>query len=51
MKKFVRIAALLMALLMALTCFTGCGNKEEATALKIGITGPLTGGAAIYDSF
>ncbi len=48
MKKFVRIAALLMALLMALTCFTGCGNKEEATALKIGITGPLTGGAAIY---
>ncbi len=47
MKKFVRIAALLMALLMALTCFTGCG-KEEATALKIGITGPLTGGAAIY---
>ena len=47
MKKFVRIAALLMALLMALTCFTGCG-KEEAAAIKIGITGPLTGGAAIY---
>ena len=47
MKKFVRIAALLMALMLALTCFTGCG-KEESTAIKIGITGPLTGGAAIY---
>ncbi len=48
MKKFARIAALLMVLVLALTCFAGCGEKEEATAIKIGITGPLTGGAAIY---
>jgi len=48
MKKFVKIAAVLMALVLALTCVAGCGEKKEATAIKIGITGPLTGGAAIY---
>ena len=48
MKKFARIAALLMVLVLAVTCIAGCGEKEEATAIKIGITGPLTGGAAIY---
>ncbi|MBQ7095038.1 MAG: ABC transporter substrate-binding protein [Clostridia bacterium] len=47
MKKFAKVIALLTVLMLALTCFVGCG-KEEATALKIGITGPLTGGAAIY---
>ncbi len=47
MKKFAKVIALLTVLVLALTCFVGCG-KEEATALKIGVTGPLTGGAAIY---
>ena len=47
MKKFAKVIALLVVLALALTCFVGCG-KEEATALKIGVTGPLTGGAAIY---
>ncbi|MDO5441841.1 MAG: ABC transporter substrate-binding protein [Bacillota bacterium] len=48
MKKFL---AVLLALAMVFT-FAACGGeKEEATAsgaIKVGCTGPLTGGAAIY---
>ncbi len=49
-----RILALGVAVLMVLACLAGCGNQESASgsaganALKIGGTGPLTGGAAIY---
>ena len=48
MKRMIKFSCLIVALVMVLACFAGCGKKEEATALKIGITGPLTGGAAIY---
>lgn len=45
---------LLLAVMMIVACFavSGCGKKEEKAAapavIKIGGTGPLTGGAAIY---
>ena len=46
MKKFL---ALVLAVVMIAAMFTGCGKKESAsTALKIGMSGPLTGGAAVY---
>lgn len=60
MKKF---TALFLAVLMCAVVFTGCGgsgsgssastpastgNSESASAIRIGGTGPLTGGAAIY---
>ena len=46
MKKFV---ALMMALMMCLGCLAGCGKADpDAGKIKIGGTGPLTGGAAIY---
>ena len=47
MKKFL---ALMMAVLMMVTMLTACGGKEAAdpSTIKIGMTGPLTGGAAVY---
>ena len=52
MKKFI---ALMMACLMVAGMFAGCGAKEEAAApasdsaaIKLGMCGPLTGGAAVY---
>ncbi len=48
MKKCSKIVAVLAIVALALCCFTGCGEKAENTAIKIGGTGPLTGGAAIY---
>ena len=57
MKKFI---ALMMAVLMVASLFAGCGAKEEAAeapaeapaevagAIKLGMCGPLTGGAAVY---
>lgn len=41
---------IVLAVVMVLACLAGCGSakKEDATAFKIGGTGPLTGGAAIY---
>ena len=49
MKKFTKIACLLLALTMVLG-MTACGAKEDAASnvYKIGGVGPLTGGAAIY---
>ena len=49
MKKFL---AILMAALMVAAMFAGCGGKTDYTANNteyvIGVSGPLTGGAAIY---
>ena len=46
MKKFF---ALMMAAMMVVAMFAGCGNAEaDAGTIKIGMTGPLTGGAAVY---
>lgn len=54
MKKF---TAMVMACLMVMSLLAGCGAKEEAAvtndasasnAIKIGMCGPLTGGAAVY---
>ncbi len=50
MKKFI---AMLLAVLMMATLFTACGGDEPATndgtaAIKLGLSGPLTGGASVY---
>ena len=55
MKKFI---AMMLAVLMMVSMFAGCGAKEEAPAaaapaevagaIKLGMCGPLTGGAAVY---
>ena len=47
MKKMI---AILMAVLMVATLLVGCGGGKKASAntIKIGMTGPLTGGAAVY---
>ena len=46
-----KVLAMLMAALMVAAMFTGCGSKKAAgssDAIKIGMCGPLTGGAAVY---
>jgi len=48
MKKFI---AMMLAVMVMASMFAGCGaSKPEAdpSVLKIGMTGPLTGGAAVY---
>lgn len=47
MKKFVKVAALCLALAMIVTAFAGCGEKK-ADEIFIGATGPLTGDASSY---
>lgn len=51
MKKKIRIFALLLSVLTVLGCMAGCGNKnyaENNTEYVIGLSRPLTGGAAVY---
>ncbi|MBO4937845.1 MAG: ABC transporter substrate-binding protein [Oscillospiraceae bacterium] len=45
-----KVFALVMAAMMVVAMFAGCGSSSSADAgtIKIGMTGPLTGGAAIY---
>lgn len=46
-----KVLAMLMAALMVAAMFTGCGSKkaaESSDAIKIGMCGPLTCGAAVY---
>ena len=47
MKKFI---AMFLAVAMMATMFVGCGGAETESAgtIKIGMSGPLTGGAAVY---
>jgi len=49
--KTMKIVSLILALAMVVgmcSMFTGCGKKEESTTFKIGMSGPLTGGASVY---
>lgn len=49
MKKFLKKAvSLSLAAMLAASCFAGCGEKKSEDVFKIGISGPLTGGAASY---
>ena len=51
MNTFKKLAAVLMAVAMMVTCFAGCGKTNYAannTEYVIGLSGPLTGGAAVY---
>ncbi len=53
-KGLLKIGATVLALAMGVACFTGCGGGlkvpdfTETANIKIGASGPLTGGAAIY---
>ncbi|MCQ2454925.1 MAG: ABC transporter substrate-binding protein [Clostridia bacterium] len=51
MKKLVKVLCLIMAIAMICSCFAGCGKKgytANNTKYVIGMSGPLTGPAAIY---
>ena len=51
MKNFKKVLAVVMALTLIVTCFAACGgNKDDnkANEIVIGVSGPLTGGAAQY---
>ena len=58
MKHLRKVLALLLVAALCLCCFAACGEKEpaepsengnvEAGTLKIGVIGPMTGGAALY---
>ena len=50
MKKMIKFAALVLAAVLALFCFVGCGTNYTAnnTEYVIGMSGPLTGGVSIY---
>ena len=44
-----KVFALVMAAMMVVAMFAGCSSaKADPKVLKIGMTGPLTGGAAVY---
>ena len=46
-----KVFALVMAAVMVVAMFAGCGSSApaaDANVVKIGMTGPLTGGAAVY---
>ena len=46
-----KVFAILLAAVMVMAMFAGCGSSGSAAetgVLKIGMTGPLTGGAAVY---
>ena len=58
MKHIKNVLALVLVAVLCLCCFAACGDKEPATTepaqtdaagtLKIGVIGPMTGGAALY---
>ena len=44
-----KVFALILAVVMVMSLLAGCGGKKaDPNTLKIGMTGPLTGGAAVY---
>ena len=50
--KFTKIMAVALALVFCLSAFAGCGGATnyaaENTEFVIGVSGPLTGAAAVY---
>ena len=48
MKKMKKVVVLSLISAMMLSAFAGCGKKSDSGAIRIGGTGPLTGGAAVY---
>ena len=48
MKNLKKVFAVLLALTLIVTCFAACGEKNKSNEIVIGISGPLTGGAAQY---
>ncbi len=49
--KMSKIVALVMAMVLAVGCLSGCGAQDytsKNTEIVIGMSGPLTGGAAVY---
>ena len=55
MNVFKKVAAVVCAVAMIAVCFAGCGTSDGSdgytannTEFVIGLSGPLTGGAAIY---
>ena len=47
MKKFVKVMCMALVLVMAMGCFAACGGSN-AGEYVIGVSGPLTGPAAVY---
>ena len=47
-KTALKALALVMCALLAATAFVGCGNKTTDEKYVIGVSGPLTGGTAVY---
>ena len=50
-KSLAKILCLVLAFALMVPCFTSCGKTnyaENNTKVKIGVSGPLTGGAAVY---
>lgn len=51
-KTFVKVMCLVLVVVMSTLCFAACGNDvnyaENNTTIKIGVSGPLSGGAAMY---
>jgi len=50
-KTLVRVLCLVLAVAMMVPCFVSCGEKnyaENNEKIKIGVSGPLTGPAAVY---
>ncbi len=47
-KSLVKVLALVLSLTVAVSCFAGCNNSSNGDELIIGLSGPLTGGAAVY---
>ena len=48
MKKMKKVVCFGLISAMMVSAFAGCGKSSDSNAIRIGGTGPLTGGAAVY---
>jgi len=46
--KMKKMVAMILAVMMCLGLLAGCGGGSKDSVIKLGMTGPLTGDAAIY---